>query len=181
MSIIANMLHYLMNYFKFVPFVDFALSIFLKLNSQDYPICTKELPIKICYIYIVVILENADLTQMSAKKVRVQLEEKLSCDLTARKKEIDSLVMDFVNAKNEKDAKSDSESEEEVEVPEIKPKKAVPKRKLKEESEEEVELERSTRNTRTRAKPKKVRRKTKTEGDDGDETTKTKVNKTILI
>lgn len=103
---------------------------------------------------------------MSAKKVRVQLEEKLSCILTNRKKEIDSLVMEFVNAKNEKEVKSESESEDEVAV-DIKPKKTAPKIKAKELSESEPELERSTRNTRTRAKPKKVKRKNKTEGDDG--------------
>lgn len=103
---------------------------------------------------------------MSAKKVRVQLEEKLSCSLINRKKEIDTLVMEFVNAKNEKDVKSESESSDnEVAVEDIKPKKTAPKRKAKELSESEPELERSTRNTRTRAKPKKVKRKNKTEGE----------------
>lgn len=116
--------------------------------------------------FIIAILQKADLTQMSAKKVRVQLEEKLSCSLINRKKEIDTLVMEFVNAKNEKDVKSESESSDnEVAVEDIKPKKTAPKRKAKELSESEPELERSTRNTRTRAKPKKVKRKNKTEGE----------------
>jgi upstream activation factor subunit UAF30 len=44
------------------------------------------------------ILKDADLSEMSAKKVRLQLEEKLSCDLSARKKEVDELVMEFVNS-----------------------------------------------------------------------------------
>lgn len=116
---------------------------------------------------------------MSAKKVRLQLEEKLICDLTIRKKEIDDLVMEFIS-KNEQDVKSESEDEVAVEdvKPEIKLKKTAPKRKTKDSSESEVELERSTRNTR--AKPKKVRRKNKTKADD-DAPAKTKVNKNIYF
>jgi upstream activation factor subunit UAF30 len=50
------------------------------------------------------ILKDADLDTMSAKKVRLQLEENLSCSLVDRKKEIDEMVMDFVNSKtNEED------------------------------------------------------------------------------
>lgn len=52
----------------------------------------------------------------SAKKVRQQLEEKLGTKLQSRKKEIDSLIMEFVSNKGEKKKKSkknDSEEDEE--------------------------------------------------------------------
>lgn len=74
-----------------------------------------------------VILKGADLETLSAKKVRKQLEEKLGCDLTDRKKEIDALIMadveDQVNSHSEEDGseeeappkKDESASEEEPE------------------------------------------------------------------
>lgn len=49
---------------------------------------------------------------MSSKKVRNQLEKKLDCDLLSRKKEIDNLVMDFVNSKENSDDDSDNDSDE---------------------------------------------------------------------
>jgi upstream activation factor subunit UAF30 len=39
------------------------------------------------------ILKNADLNTLSSKKVRQMLEAKFQCDLTARKKEIDDILM----------------------------------------------------------------------------------------
>uniref|UniRef100_A0A0K8TKD0 Putative rna polymerase i transcription factor subunit spp27 n=1 Tax=Tabanus bromius TaxID=304241 RepID=A0A0K8TKD0_TABBR len=71
------------------------------------------------------ILKNADLTTTTAKAVRQQLQKQLNCDLLSRKKEIDNLVMDFVNnyhkseeEDGEEEASAESEEEEE------KPKKA---------------------------------------------------------
>jgi len=73
------------------------------------------------------ILKGADLETLSAKKVRQQLEEKLGCDLSERKKEIDAIIMadveDQVNSHSEEEAsedeappkKDESASEEEVE------------------------------------------------------------------
>merc|ERR1711872_761211 len=72
------------------------------------------------------ILKGADLETLSAKKVRKQLEEKLGCDLSERKKEIDALIManveDQVNSHSEEEAseeeapaKKDESSEEEPE------------------------------------------------------------------
>jgi len=73
------------------------------------------------------ILKGADLETLSAKKVRQQLEEKLGCDLSERKKEIDAIIMadveEQVNSHSEEDAsedeappkKDDSASEEEPE------------------------------------------------------------------
>ncbi|GLV32786.1 Novel nucleolar protein 2 [Carabus blaptoides fortunei] len=64
---------------------------------------------------ITAILKDADLATMSAKKVRQQLEQKLDCDLLSRKKEIDDLVMEFVNSKEKKKSKKKNDSEEEDE------------------------------------------------------------------
>jgi len=73
------------------------------------------------------ILKGADLETLSAKKVRQQLEDKLGCDLSERKKEIDAIIMadveDQVNSHSEEEAsedeappkKDESASEEEVE------------------------------------------------------------------
>lgn len=60
------------------------------------------------------ILKDADLEKTSSKKVRMQLESKLGVDLNARKKEIDNLVMDYVNSQH-KDSEEESESESEPE------------------------------------------------------------------
>lgn len=62
------------------------------------------------------ILKGADLSSTSAKKVRQELEDKLSVKLQSRKKEIDDLVMEFVSAKqNEEEGEEDEEEEEEEE------------------------------------------------------------------
>lgn len=109
---------------------------------------------------ITAILKDADLTSMSAKKVRQQIEEKLDVDLTDRKKEIDDLVMDCLQEKQDsgkkkkasskaasesEDGEEDEEegSEEEEEEEEKKPakrgppKKAANKRKKGSSDEEE--------------------------------------------
>ncbi|XP_011496911.1 PREDICTED: upstream activation factor subunit spp27 [Ceratosolen solmsi marchali] len=93
---------------------------------------------------ITAILKDADLTSMSAKKVRQQMEEKLDVDLTERKKEIDDLVMECLQDKQDggkkkkKAASEESEdgveeeeeaSEEEEEEEEKKPAKRAPPKK----------------------------------------------------
>ncbi|EZA52576.1 Upstream activation factor subunit spp27, partial [Ooceraea biroi] len=90
------------------------------------------------------ILKDADLTTMSAKKVRQQIEEKLDVDLTERKKEVDDLVMECLQEKQDggkkkkKAASEESEdgeeeeeegSEEEEEEEEKKPAKRNPTKK----------------------------------------------------
>ncbi|KAJ6638614.1 Upstream activation factor subunit spp27 [Pseudolycoriella hygida] len=91
------------------------------------------------------ILKDADLTDMSSKKVRNQIEQKLDCDLLSRKKEIDDLVMDYVNSKaNSDDDESDENDEESVdEAPAKAAKRSAPTKndspakKKKVESDEE--------------------------------------------
>lgn len=91
----------------------------------------------------------------------MQLESILGINLNARKKEIDDLVMDYVNSHNkdesedEEEEASDSESDPEPE----------PKRKRKASSDEEESRPQKTRNSRNRGsdddsrkKPKKARK-----------------------
>jgi len=69
------------------------------------------------------ILETADLNSISAKKVRQELEAKLDEDLSEKKKEIDNMVLEILNEKqngadddkgSKRKTKDESESEEEV-------------------------------------------------------------------
>jgi len=77
------------------------------------------------------ILESADLDNTSAKKVRLQLEEKLDCDLTDRKKEVDALVMEVIDEQTQDDDEEDEEedNEDSEEEEEEKPRKKAPVRK----------------------------------------------------
>jgi upstream activation factor subunit UAF30 len=62
------------------------------------------------------ILETADLTTITAKKVRQHLEEQLDMDLADRKKEIDGMVMEILEEKQgglKRKGGSSSEEEEE--------------------------------------------------------------------
>jgi len=60
------------------------------------------------------VLKGADLSTITAKSVRKQLEEKLGVDLTERRKEIDSVIMAAVD---EKASSEEEVSEEEIEEP----------------------------------------------------------------
>jgi len=84
------------------------------------------------------ILKDADLDNTSAKKVRLQLQEKLDVDLTERKKEVDQLVMEVIDEQTQDDGEEeeeeeDEEEEEEEEAPPPK-KKAAPKKRAASES-----------------------------------------------
>lgn len=75
------------------------------------------------------ILDGADLSTTTSKKVRQELETKLDAKLLSRKKEIDELVMAYVNSK--KNSKHSEEEEEEDPISEEEP-----------EEEDEVSFER---------------------------------------
>lgn len=64
------------------------------------------------------ILKDADLDNTSAKKVRLQLQEKLECDLTERKKEVDALVMEVIDEQTQDEAEDEEEDEDEEELEE---------------------------------------------------------------
>lgn len=67
-------------------------------------------------ISVSAILKTADLEKTSSKEVRNQLQDKLKVDFTTRKKELDKLIMEAVNAMQSSESSAESE-------PEVKPKK----------------------------------------------------------
>lgn len=66
------------------------------------------------YLFIA-ILQDADLSKTSVKKVRQELEKKLGCKLISRKEEIDSMVMEFIENKKKGDDDEEEDEEEEEE------------------------------------------------------------------
>uniref|UniRef100_A0A182K159 Uncharacterized protein n=1 Tax=Anopheles christyi TaxID=43041 RepID=A0A182K159_9DIPT len=58
------------------------------------------------------ILKDANLEETAAKKVRLQLEKNLKCDLSNRKKEVDELVMDYVNSQASSEGEEDDEDDD---------------------------------------------------------------------
>lgn len=78
----------------------------------------RQSPLIIVYNSILVILQNSDLEKTSSKEVRNQLQIKLKVDFSQRKKELDKLIMEAVNAMQTSEEDT-SEPEEEV----VKPKK----------------------------------------------------------
>ncbi|XP_029040938.1 upstream activation factor subunit spp27 isoform X2 [Osmia bicornis bicornis] len=147
---------------------------------------------------ITAILKDADLTTMSAKKIRLQIEGKLDIDLAERKKEVDSLVMECLQEKQDgakkkkkkttaseesEDAEEEEEegSEEEEEEEEKKPakrgpaKKAVNKRKKASSDDEESasdddasDEEYSPKKPKATPKKSKPGKKGKKKGSDSD-------------
>ncbi|RZF33033.1 hypothetical protein LSTR_LSTR015417 [Laodelphax striatellus] len=102
---------------------------------------------------ITAILEDADLKSITSKKMRQQLEEKLDCDLTSRKKEVDELVLQCLNNKKKKGSKNgkgDDDDEGEGEDDE---------EEEEEEEEEEDEEEEEEKPKRAAKKPTPQKRK----------------------
>ncbi|XP_045472965.1 nucleolin [Harmonia axyridis] len=64
---------------------------------------------------IAAILEDADLSKTSVKKVRQELEKKLGCNLLSKKTIIDTLVMEFIENKKQDDDEDEEDEDEEEE------------------------------------------------------------------
>jgi len=60
------------------------------------------------------ILDGADLDSITAKKVREQLETNLKLDLSDQRKEVDKLIMDILDKKQNQSESEEEESEEET-------------------------------------------------------------------
>ncbi|XP_037939017.1 upstream activation factor subunit spp27-like [Teleopsis dalmanni] len=58
------------------------------------------------------ILKTADLSVMSTKKIREQVEKKLSCSLVSRKKEFDNIVLDLINQQQAEEDGSEGEEDD---------------------------------------------------------------------
>ncbi|CAC5425849.1 UAF30 [Mytilus coruscus] len=69
------------------------------------------------------ILKDADLDSLSAKKVRLQLQEQYDTDLSNKKKEIDQLVMELIEESQDSPENEDEASSEEEELEDEPPKK----------------------------------------------------------
>lgn len=67
-------------------------------------------------LLISALLAKADLDKTSSKKVRMHLQKKFQCDFTERKKEIDGMIMKFVDAQNSSASSSSDEEKEEIET-----------------------------------------------------------------
>ncbi|XP_066587432.1 uncharacterized protein Non2 isoform X2 [Prorops nasuta] len=104
------------------------------------------------------ILKDADLATMSAKKVRQQIEQKLDIDLTERKKEVDDLVMECLQDKQDSGKKKKKAASEESEDGEEEDEEAS------EEEEEEEE-----KKPAKRGPPKKTPNKRKKGSSDDEE------------
>lgn len=102
------------------------------------------------------ILKGADLSTVTAKAVRKQIEEKLGCDLVDRRKEIDAFIMAEVEEK--------VTSEEEVSEEEIDEEPAA-KRKKADDSEEDDYSPAPKKKTPAKRGPKGRKKK----GGDSDE------------
>lgn len=85
-------------------------------------------------LFLLAILKNADLEKTSSKKVRLTLETKFGCDFTNRRKEIDGMVMDYVDSMQNVDSEQSSSEEEQVQKKES-PKKVAKKRKANSDSD----------------------------------------------
>ncbi|XP_065360608.1 uncharacterized protein Non2 [Calliphora vicina] len=103
------------------------------------------------------VLKTADLSVVSAKKVREQVEKKLECSLLSRKKEFDKIVMDFINAQQDEESEEEdkddaSASEEEASS-----------------EEEKKPAKKRPQPTQRKAAPPKKKRKSLTASDSGSE------------
>ncbi|XP_026754053.1 uncharacterized protein LOC113514229 isoform X1 [Galleria mellonella] len=71
------------------------------------------------------ILKNADLAKTSTNKVIQKLEEVFGVELAEKKKMIDQMVTEYLQANGSEDENEDDEEEEEEEEEEVKPKKST--------------------------------------------------------
>ncbi|XP_071445170.1 uncharacterized protein [Hetaerina americana] len=111
---------------------------------------------------ITAIFKDADLTSMSAKKLRQQLEKKLDIDLSDRKKEVDDIMMECLQEKNMKSPKGDSKKRKEADDDD---------EEEEEEDEEEDEEEEKGKRSASKKKPpaKKQKKGSSDESDEGSD------------
>jgi len=76
----------------------------------------------------IIILKGANLSSLSSKKVRIQIQEKLGVDLSSRSKEIDEIIMADIEDKVSSEEEV-SEEEADSDTEKKKPKRAAPKKR----------------------------------------------------
>lgn len=102
------------------------------------------------------------------------MEEKLDCDLTDRKKEIDGLVMDFVNSKKGSDDEESEEEESEESEPDTKKrassgKKPAPKKRKAGSSDESEDSDKGSDDDYKPSKAKGAKGKKKGSSESGSD------------
>jgi len=117
------------------------------------------------------VLEGADLTTVTSKAVRTQLEEKLGIELNHRKKEIDSIIMSAVE---EKASSGEEEEPEQEEIPSDEEDEPPKKKKKAVDSDEE---EYSPGGKKSKPKPKPKNKKKKSEDSDDEDWRQSKKKK----
>lgn len=102
--------------------------------------------------------------------MRLQLEANLKCDLSGRKKEVDDLVMEYVNAQDESGEEEEEDEEEEEEAPKKKQSKKKQDSEDEEEEEDEEDSEDDKKKKGKRGAPaKRGPAKKKKRGSDSEE------------
>ncbi|XP_039298621.1 upstream activation factor subunit spp27 [Nilaparvata lugens] len=114
---------------------------------------------------ITALLEDADLKTITSKKIRQQLEEKLDCDLTSRKKEVDELVLQSLNSKKKGGSKKNGKEDDDDEDDEG----GDDKEEEEEEEEEEEDDEEDEKPKRAAKKPTPQKRKRKSSEESGSD------------
>ncbi|XP_059045514.1 uncharacterized protein LOC131841251 [Achroia grisella] len=119
------------------------------------------------------ILKNADLAKTSTNKVIQKLEEVFEVELAEKKKMIDQMVIEYVNAQgsdDENDEEDDDDEEEEEEKPKKTTKRAAPvsKRSTKKRKDSSEDEEDNSDSEYEKEKPKKKKGKKKDSDDDFD-------------
>lgn len=114
-------------------------------------------------IELLEILKDANLESMTTKKVRLQMEKDFDCKFVSRKKEIDNMVVEYINSKvkvEEEDEEEDSDDEP-IASP---PKKQKRKKSDTSESEEEISSDDDKPRKKRAAAPAKKAPRKKAEG-----------------
>lgn len=123
----------------------------------------RKLCLNFCFdLFSTEILENADLSKTTSKSVRLTLEKKLNCELLARKKEIDDLVMDF--AQSQASDNDNAESEEEAKPPKRAAAAAPKKRKQASSDDDDKSSDDSDSDASYKKKKKPAAKKAKAAG-----------------
>uniref|UniRef100_A0A1B6CH75 Uncharacterized protein n=1 Tax=Clastoptera arizonana TaxID=38151 RepID=A0A1B6CH75_9HEMI len=118
---------------------------------------------------ITAVLKDADLSTMSAKKVRQQIEEKLSIDLTSRKKEVDDIVMNCLKEQGKKGEKKKNGSKKKDDDDEDDDEEGEDDEEEEEEEDDEEEDDDKPAKRAANKKPVAVKRKNSSDESEDDD------------
>lgn len=110
---------------------------------------------------IAAVLKDADLGSITSKKVRQEIEKKLDIDLASRRKEVDELVMEFIDNDKSKSKKNGNAAEDDDEEEE--------ENDDEDEEEEEEEEEKKPKRAPKKAAPAKRKAASSDESEDASD------------